>query len=151
MGEHEGDFMAVKVKDAAASAQKFVQNASVAGPAYSAGVANAGPTWSSNTAQSADSWQQGVTAAATNGRFASSITPAAQQKYQTRSTTVGAQRYPQGVQGSQQAWQTNTTPYLQTIANLTLPARQPKGSPNNVQRVAAITTALRAKKLGTSS
>lgn len=141
--------MAVKVKDATASAQKFVQNASTAGPAYSAGVANAGPAWSQNTAAAADSWAQGVTAAAANGRFAGSVTPAAQSKYQTRSAGVGAQRYPQGVQGSQQAWQQNTTPYLQTIANLNLPARQPKGSPNNVQRVAAIATALRAKKLGT--
>lgn len=140
--------MAVKVKDATQSAQKFVQNASTAGPAYAAGVANAGNTWAANTAASEQSWAQGVTAAAANNRFAQGITPASQQKYQARASGVGAQRYPQGVQGSQQAWLNNTKPYLDTIANLNLPARQPKGSPNNVQRVAAIATALRAKKLG---
>lgn len=140
--------MAVTVKAAAASAQKFVTNAQAAAPAYTAGVANAGAKWAANTAAAADTWQQGVVQAAANGRYANGVHAASQSKYQTRAAGVGAQRYPQGVAGSAQAWQTATTPYLNTIANLTLPPRQPKGSAANYQRVQAIGQALRTQKLG---
>lgn len=142
--------MAVSVKDAGTAAAKFVARAQVAGPDYTAGVANAGGKWAANTKASSDSWAQGVSQAAANGRFASGVNQTSQNKYQTRASGVGAQRYPQGVAGSAQAWQTNTTPYLNTIAALNLPARQPKGSPANYARVQAVGDALRAKKLSNS-
>lgn len=143
--------MAIAVKDVTASAQKFVQRAQAAGGDYSAGVANAGGKWAANTKGSAQTWALGVQEAITNGRYANGINQTTQTKYQTRASTVGAQRYPQGVAGSQQSWATGVAPYLQTIANLTLPPRQPKGSPNNYQRVQAVGDALRAKKLGTGA
>jgi hypothetical protein len=139
--------MAIPVKDAAASAAKFVANAQVAGPAYSAGVANAAPAWAANTKAAADTWAQGVTQAAANGRFSAGVNSNSQNKYQTRASGVGVQRYPQGVAQAGPSWQAATQPYLQTIAGLNLPPRQPKGSPANIQRVAAIATALNAKKL----
>lgn len=142
--------MAVSVKSAAASAQKYVAAAQAAGPAYTAGVANAGGKWAANTAASAGSWQQGVTVAAANGRYAAGVNPTSTNKYQTRASGVGAQRYPQGVAGAQQTWQNATTPYLNIISNLTLPPRQPKGSAANYQRVQAVGDALRAAKLNTA-
>jgi hypothetical protein len=143
--------MAVTVKDATASAQKFVTRAQAAGPDYTNGVSNAGAKWMNNTKASAATWQQGVTEAAANGRYAAGVNSTSQNKYQTRASTVGAQRYPQGVAGSAQNWQTATTPYLNTIAALNLPARQPKGSVANYQRVQAVGDALRAKKLSSTS
>jgi hypothetical protein len=143
--------MALKVKAAADAAQKFVTNAQSAAPAYAKGVANAGPTWAANTAASADTWQQGVTQAAANGRYAAGVNQTSQNKYQTRASGVGSQRYPQGVAGSAQAYQTGVAPYLTTLSNLTLPPRQPKGSPANYQRVQAVGQALRAQKLGQNS
>jgi hypothetical protein len=139
--------MAVAVKDAAASAKKFVTRAQAAGPDYTAGVQNAGAKWAASTKASADAWQQGVTQAAASGRFAAGVTPASTNKFQTRASTVGAQRFPQGVASSGDAWATNTQPFLNTIANLNLPPRQPKGSAANYQRVQAVGDALRAKKL----
>jgi hypothetical protein len=143
--------MAVTVKTAAAAAQKFITNAQAAAPAYATGVAGAGAKWAANTSAAADNWQQGVIAAASNGRFSAGVNNTSQTKYQTRSSGVGAQRYPSGVAGSQAAYQTAVTPYLQTIANLTLPPRQPKGSAANIQRVTAVANALRAQKLGTNA
>lgn len=143
--------MAVKVKAAADAASKFVTNASAAAPAYSKGVATAGPTWATNTAASAQTYAAGVQQAVTDGRFANGVNQNSQNKYQTRASGVGAQRYPQGVQGAQQAYQTAVQPYLNTIANLTLPPRQPRGSISNNQRVNVITQALRAQKLGQAS
>lgn len=140
--------MAVAVKDAGAAAQKFVANASAAGGAYSTGVANAGSKWAANTKASADSYALGVQQSITNGRFAAGVDQQSQGKYQTRASGVGAQRYPQGVQQAGPTWQAATTPYLQTIAGLNLPPRQPKGSPANYARVQTVGDALRAKKLG---
>jgi hypothetical protein len=142
--------MAVSVKDVTASAQKFVQRAQAAGPAYSAGVANAGTKWANNTKASAQTYALGVQDAVANGRYAAGINTGATNKYQTRASGVGAQRYPQGVAGAQESWASSTQPYLQTIANLNLPPRQPKGSAANYQRVQAVGDALRAKKLSST-
>jgi hypothetical protein len=140
--------MAINVKSAAAAATKFVQAAQSAGPAYTAGVQNAGASWATNTAASAQAWQQGVSQAVSDGRFAKGVNQTSQNKYQVRAAGVGAQRYGPGVAGAQQTYQTNVAPYLATIAQLNLPARQPKGSPANIARVQAVTQALRAQKLG---
>lgn len=142
--------MAIKVKDAAASAAKFTANAGVAQTAYVAGVTSAAPTWLANTAAAANTWSQGVQEAAQSGRFAAGINQAASLKYQARATSVGPSRYSTGVQTAGPAWQTGVTPYLQTIANLNLPPRQPKGSPANAQRSSMVAAALRAKKVGTN-
>jgi hypothetical protein len=143
--------MALKVKAAADAATKFVANAQNAAPAYAKGVANAGGAWAANTAAASDTWQQGVTQAAANGRFAAGVNQTSQNKYQTRASGVGAQRYPTGVASAGPAYQNAVAPYLTTIANLTLPPRQPKGSPANYQRVQAVGQALRAQKLGQNS
>jgi hypothetical protein len=143
--------MAVAVKDAATAAKKFVLNASNAQQAYSDGVSNAGGTWQANTKAAAQTWQQGVQAAAQQGRFGAGINTNSANKFQTRASGVGPSRYNAGVASAGDAWQNGTQPYLNVIAGLTLPPRGVKGSPQNIQRVSAIATALRAKKLGTTA
>lgn len=139
--------MAVAVKDAATAAKKFVARAQAAGPDYTAGVTNAGAKWQANTKASSDSWGAGVQQAITSGRFGNSISATAANTFQTNAATKGAQRYPSGVAASGDTWAANTQPFLATIASLNLPARQPKGSPANYQRVQAVGDALRQKKL----
>lgn len=140
--------MAVPVKDVTAAAQKFVARASAAGGDYKTGVQNSGGKWAANTKASTDAYALGVQQAISDGRFGASVDQAAQTKFQDRASNVGAQRYPQGVQGAQTSWANGTKPYLDTIAGLNLPPRAPKGSPQNYQRVQMIGDALRAKKLG---
>jgi len=140
--------MAIAVKDASTAAAKFVQRAQAAAPDYAKGVSGAGSHWQTNTVAANDSYVAGVTAAANAGRFAKGVTAAGGSKYEQKASTVGAQRYPQGVANAGPNWQNGTTPYLQTIASLSLPARRPKGDPSNIQRVQMITDALRKKKLG---
>jgi hypothetical protein len=48
----------------------------------------------------------------------------------------------------QQDYQEGVQPYLDTIAATVLPPRFPKGDPRNLERVKAITTALRKRKTG---
>jgi len=140
--------MALNVKDAASSAQKFVSRAQAAGPDYAKGVQGAGDTWQSRTAASADAYGAGVNAAITAGRFQKGVAKAGAAKYVNRAAGVGAARYPQGVGAAGPNWQSGTQPYLDTLAGLTLPPRRPRGDPGNINRVAMIADALRKKKLG---
>jgi hypothetical protein len=140
--------MAIKVKDAAASATKFVQRAQAAAPDYQRGVQGAGQTWQTNAAAANDSYVAGVTAAANAGRFARGINAAGGQKYEAAAAGKGAQRYPQGVASAGPTWQAKTQPYLDTLAGLQLPPRRPKGDPANFQRVQIVGDALRKKKVG---
>jgi hypothetical protein len=140
--------MAIKVKDPTASAKKFVANASAAAPAYAAGVQAAGQTWQTNSAAAESNFVQGVTTAANAGRYSAGVNKAGASKYSTNAAGKGAQRYPAGVAAAGPTWQQNVQPYLTTIANLTLPPKGPTGSPQNIQRVQTIATALRAQKLG---
>lgn len=139
--------MAIAVKDVTAAAKKFVTRAQAAAPDYTAGVQNAGGKWAANTKASSESWAAGVTQAAQSGRFAAGVNQNSTNKFQTNAATKGAQRYPSGVAGASDAWTSGVTPYLNTIANLNLPPRQPKGSPANYVRVQAVGDALRQKKL----
>lgn len=139
--------MAIAVKDAASAAAKYVARAQAAGNDYTQGVQNAGPTWAAATKASADAWSAGVQQAAANGQFGKGINAASQNKYQTRASTVGPARFTQGVAGAKDTWATATQPFLNAIAAITLPPRQPKGSPANYQRVQAVGDVLRAKKL----
>lgn len=139
--------MAIKVKDAASSAAKFVSRAQTAAPEYVKGVQGAGQAWATNTAASADVWAQGVQAAVTNGRFSKGVNKAGPTKYETNAAGKGAQRYGPGVAAAGPSWQQNTQPYLDTIAGLTLPARRPKGDPGNFARSQAVADALRKKKV----
>lgn len=140
--------MAIKVKDAATAATKFVQRAQAAAPDYTRGVTGAGNTWQANTAAAADSWGAGVQAAVANGRFQKGVNRVGGQKWEQASTTKGAQRYPQGVAQAGPNWQAATAPYLDTIASLSLPPRRPKGDPANFQRAQMVAEALRKKKVG---
>jgi hypothetical protein len=138
---------AVVVKDVASAAKKFSSRAALSGPDYAAGVAAAGARWQANAAAGDQNFAAGVQEAIANGRFAKGIAKAGAAKYTERASTVGAQRFPQGAQAAEQTWATNVQPYLQTISNLTLPPRGPKGDPRNQQRSQMIADALRKKKV----
>lgn len=138
--------MAIQVKPAGTSAALFVARASAAGAQYTAGVQNAGPTWSAATVASAPNWAAGVQQAIADNRFTNGV-QGAQSKYQTNAAGKGSRNYVPGVSAAGPAWQAGVTPYLNTIANLTLPPKGPTGSPQNIARVAAIADALRQQKL----
>jgi hypothetical protein len=140
--------MAIKVKDGASAAQKFVQRAAAAAQDYTNGVKGSGALWESQTAASADTWGAGVQAAISAGRFQKGVHAAGGAKFESNATGKGSQRYPQGVQLAGPAWQAHTQPFLDTISSLTLPPRRPKGDPTNMQRAQMVADALRKKKVG---
>jgi hypothetical protein len=140
--------MAIQTKDIGTIAAKWSQRAQSAGPDYTAGVKNTQKDWAALTAAAADNFAQGVTAAVANGSFARNVTAAGTDKWRSAAAGKGAQRYPTGVAAGTPAFNAGFAPFLAVIQNTTLPPRSPRGSPNNIQRVSAITAALHAKKLG---
>lgn len=138
----------IPTKDINTVAAKWSSRAQAAGPDYAAGVKSTTKDWAGVTAASADSWGQGVSQAVSDGRFTKGVTAAGTDKWRNASATKGAQRYPQGVSTGQPAFAAGFAPMLQVIQNVNLPPRSPRGSPNNIQRVSAIASALHAKKIG---
>lgn len=139
--------MPIATKDINTISSKWSTRAQAAGADYTAGVKSTSVDWAGATAAAAESWGQGVAQAVSDGRFAKGVTAAGTAKWQAAASSKGAQRYPQGVAGAQSNYQSGFAPYLSVIQNTTLPPRSPRGSPNNIQRVSAITAALHNKKI----
>lgn len=139
--------MAIKVKDAGSAAAKFTQRAAAAAGDYQTGVQGAGEDWARNAAASVDNYNAAVQEAITRGAFARGVSKAGGAKFAQRASTVGARRFPEGVREAAPAFQEGVAPYLQVISGLTLPPRRPKGDPANMQRVQAVTEALRRRKV----
>jgi hypothetical protein len=127
---------------------KWVRRAAVAGPDYQAGVSNPRTSWATAAQGASGNYTAGVQAAVSRGSYSKGVQAAGDATWSERANTLGAQRYPQGVQASQNRYATKVAPYLQTIEALSLPPKGPKGDPRNYARVQAIGDALRKRKLG---
>jgi hypothetical protein len=134
------------IKSLDQSGQKWVERAGVAGAAYTAGVQNPRTPWAAASAAGDANYRAGVTAAASSGAYARGIRAAGDTKWRENSIAKGPSRFAEGVSLARDAWAKGFGPYQSAIASLTLPARGPTGSPANLQRVAAVATALRALK-----
>ena len=140
--------MPIQTKDISTIAAKWANRAQAAGADYTAGVKSTQKDWAGITSASADSWSQGVSQAAADGRFGKGVVNAGTEKWRSAAAGKGATRYPQGVAAGAPAFNSGFAPYLGVIQNVSLPPRSPRGSPNNINRVSAITSALHAKKVG---
>jgi hypothetical protein len=139
--------MAINVKSPDVISKKYASRGAAAGADYQAGVNAPRQPWAAATTAAAQTYAAGVQAAIGNRSFERGVAAAGDGKWQRKAAGVGAQRYPTGVQAAQGDYASGVSPYLDVIRNLTLPPRMPKGDPSNIQRVAAIATALRQKKI----
>jgi hypothetical protein len=141
--------MAIVVKPIATVVSNWQTRSAAATPAYVAGVTNTQKDWATLTGAAATSWSTGVSTAAANGSFAKGVAAAGTQKWKANTLSIGAVRYPQGVQAptAATAFNNGITPILQVIAGLTIPARLPAGDPSNLQRVSIIDAALHQYKV----
>lgn len=138
--------MPINVKPLANVVTKWKNNAGNAGTAYQSGIQNPKQPQEQAATAAAGTWANGVAAAAQAGSFAKGIARSS-GKWQRNALAKGVQRYPQGVNAASSDFQNGIGPVLTTLASLNLPPRAPKGDPSNLQRVAAVATALRAMKL----
>lgn len=138
--------MAIQLRPLESIAAKFAARAQAAAPEYGAGIANPKVDQAAAAIAGADAYNQGVQEAISAGRFQSGVRKAGTAKWQERSKSLGVQRYPQGVAASKGDYATGFAPYAQVLASISLPARGPRGSGQNLERVRVVADALTAKR-----
>ena len=132
------------------SSDKWSRRASVAGEDYLFGVRSPRQAWDTAAAAAEPNYKAAVVAAANAGRFGKGVRKAGNAKWQTGAITKGPTRFSEGVALAKPAWEAGFAPYQRVIETISLPARGPKGSPANLQRVTLVSAALRAaaEKIG---
>src|SRR5436853_1692444 len=128
-------------------AQKWSRRTSSATQEYTEGVSNPRSSWQAQTIAAAPIQAQAVQQAIADKRFEKGVARAGDARWQAKSTSKGAARFGPGVQDAEADYARGVQPYLDVIANITLPPRGPKGDPKNIQRVAVLAKALRDRKL----
>jgi len=113
---------------------------------YADGVENPKKSWSVAAKAAEGAYKEGVTKAATAGRFGKGVAAAGDQKWAEGAKNKGVTRWGQGVQLGQSAYQEGFAPFHSAISSATLPARYAKRDPRNLQRVAAIVEAINKVK-----
>lgn len=138
--------MAIQTKPLDRVVSRWQTKASAATPDYVAGVSAAGTTQADHAAAAETTWGAGVQAALSNHTFVKGV-QRDPGKWARNALSKGKDRFVGGINAAKDDFSKGIGPVLQVIAGVTLPPRQPRGSPSNNDRVAAITTALRAFKL----
>jgi len=115
---------------------------------YTQGVQQPRTPWAAASMAAQDRYKTGVTEAANRGAFGKGITAAGDARWQQKALAKGPSRFAEGVSMSGPDYQAGVGPYLDTIAATTLPPRFAKGDPRNLDRVKALSQALRKRKTG---
>lgn len=144
---HSDQSGAIKVKPVADVAKKWGEVTPGRAGYYETGALAAGGDWEKGATDAAANFKAAVTAGNIDKLFAGGIKNAGAAKYTRKVKDVGVSRFSTGVTASITDYQSGVDPMLSTIASLTLPARQPRGSVANAQRVTAIMDALHKKRL----
>ena len=127
--------------------ERWQERASGSEEAYVVGIRNPRRDWAEATANAEENYKAGVQEALSKKRFSKGVQKAGSEKQKKRAVEVGATRYSQGVNLGINAYREGVQPYLDTLNNISLPPRYPKGDPRNIDRVKAVAQALRAKKM----
>lgn len=117
-------------------------------PEYQAGVENPKEDWSKKALEAKETWKTAITAAAGRDAYGKGVTAAGTEKWKRGAVQKGPGRFAEGVQIAQPDYQKGFTKYHGVISAVALPPRFPKGDVRNLDRVKAISTALRAAKVG---
>lgn len=139
--------MAIKVKPVSTAATKWDANAARAADDFATEAAAAAPVWEAATKASKDNYHKAITAAGIADRFVGGVTRAGAAKFARKINDVAKDRFAPGIHAAVTDYTERVTPFLETIASLTLPKRGPRGDPTNYNRVEAVGKALSAKRL----
>jgi len=113
---------------------------------YEQGVRNPVRDYSANAQAGNDAWKAGVQAAVQRDGFKKGVAKSGTAKWQDRAIKLGPSRFGPGVQAAQGDYEAGFAPYREAIAGVALPPRGPRRSPQNMQRVNAMVTAISQRK-----
>jgi len=114
---------------------------------YKAGVSDPNVAWAAPAAAAEGSWGAGVQAAIGAKRFSKGINAAGDAAWRAGAAGKGVTNWSTSVAGAGAKYGAGYAPYQSAIANLTLPARGTRGSPQNLTRVASIANTLHTLKI----
>lgn len=129
------------------SSQRWVDHASRATDDYVQGIQNPRADWAQATSAAEGNYEQGIQEAISKKRFGKGVKRAGSASQIAGAIGKGKDRYAGGVSAAESKYASRVQPFLDVIANVSLPPRGPKGDPRNFDRVVIIAKALRAKKL----
>ncbi len=137
----------MNIKPISDIASKWARRAGSASQEYSSGVSNPRTDWKAATLAGEKNYEAGVTASIGRKAYGKGVSAAGTEKWQRRAKELGGARFASGVQASESEFSTGFAASHAALSSLTLPPRGMAGDPSNMNRVSAISTALRAKKL----
>lgn len=137
----------MKIKSADSITRKWTEVTPGRAAYYEEGTSGKGGAWESGAKGAEGNWKSGIAAASAAGSFGKGVSKAGASAYDEGVKNKGVSRWPQGVAVGGNAFTKGFGPYHGTLSGLTLPPKGPKGDPKNLERVRAIMTALRAKKV----
>ena len=137
--------MATNVKSASEVGQKWARVTPQRTEDYTSGVRNPKTDWKTATQAAESRYKEGITKSIARGAFGKGVAAAGTAAWQ-KGAVEKSNRWGEGVAVGQSKYEQNVSPYLYVIKNTNLPDRYPKGDPRNIQRVAVLASALRAKK-----
>ncbi len=125
---------------------KWARVASGAGTEYAEGVKNPRRDWQDATKSANSTYKSAMQESLANDSFLKGVSNTPTKKWQDAAVSKGPARFAEGVRLAEGAYRRGFEPYREVIAGLDLPARGPKGSPQNLERVAVVANALHQKK-----
>lgn len=139
--------MAIKVKSVSTAATKWDVNAGRAADDFATEAAAAASVWEAQTKAAKDNYHKAITASGIADRFVGGVSRAGAAKFARKINDVAKDRFAPGIHAAVTDYTERVTPFLETIAALTLPRRGPRGDPSNYNRVEAVGKALSTKRL----
>jgi len=136
------------IKPTAAIAEKWTRVTPGRTEDYKIGIESPRKDWAEATGAAEESYKTGVTEAAAEGRFGRGVAAAGTPKWKDKALKKGVPRWGEGVRIAGPDYASGFGPYRDVIEQTNLPPRYPKGDPRNIERVAVLAAALRAKKIG---
>lgn len=137
-----------EIKPASRIKEKWTRVTPMRTEDYKIGVQSPRRDWEKTAVAAKESHKAAMATAAAQDSFAKGVARAGSAKWQQRALAKGPGRFAEGVMVGGDDYEKGFAPYRDEIEKTVLPPRFPKRDPRNLQRVAAIATALGKKKTG---
>lgn len=135
------------IKSLDAISQKWVRVSQVSGTSYEEGIRNPTSDWKQQTQAAAANYKAAMAASLANDSFTKAVGKSSSANWQKNAIDKGVTRWPEGIRLGSENYAKGFAPFRDTIQQLQLPPRGPKGSPGNIARVAKLAEALHNKKV----
>ena len=133
------------VPSASEIAKRFVKYAPQREERFEEGVRNPGEDWERNTKAAEGNYEEGVKKGITRKAFGKGVTKCGTAKQQAK-TIMNLTRWREGIENAESTMAEAMGPVVAVLEGVKLPPAYPKGDSRNLERVKAITTALRKAK-----